>query len=54
MSNTRTVPSRQDKPHPHFVIADPPGKFFLAPDLGADLIRVFSIDTKSGMLSSLR
>ncbi|KAI1879045.1 hypothetical protein JX265_003222 [Neoarthrinium moseri] len=44
--------SRQDKPHPHSVITDPTGKFLLAPDLGADLVRVFSIDASSGKLTA--
>ncbi|POS85517.1 hypothetical protein EPUL_004679, partial [Erysiphe pulchra] len=35
---------QQDKSHPHQVILDPTNKFFAVPDLGADLIRVFSID----------
>ncbi|RKU44040.1 hypothetical protein DL546_005382 [Coniochaeta pulveracea] len=52
MSNRGTVPSRQDKPHPHSVITDPTGRFILAPDLGADLIRIFSIDASSGKLTS--
>ncbi|VBB80510.1 Putative carboxymuconate cyclase [Podospora comata] len=43
---------RQDVPHPHEVHLDPTGKFILVPDLGADLIRVFRIDTNSGRLTS--
>jgi 6-phosphogluconolactonase (cycloisomerase 2 family) len=43
--------SRQDKPHPHSIIADPTGKYLLAPDLGADLIRIFSVDASSGKLT---
>lgn len=41
---------RQDSPHEHEVILDPTGQFILTPDLGADLVRVFSIDPKSGDL----
>lgn len=52
MSNKGTVPSRQDKPHPHSVITDPTGKFLLAPDLGADVLRIFSIDANTGKLTS--
>ncbi|KAK3936649.1 Lactonase, 7-bladed beta-propeller-domain-containing protein [Diplogelasinospora grovesii] len=44
--------SRQDKPHPHSVLPDPTGKFLLSPDLGADLIRIFSIDATSGKLTA--
>ncbi|KAK7178879.1 hypothetical protein DPSP01_004861 [Paraphaeosphaeria sporulosa] len=44
--------SRQDVPHPHEALLDPTGKFMLVPDLGADLIRIFSIDANSGKLTS--
>lgn len=40
-----TIPDRQDAPHPHQALFDPTGKFVLVPDLGADLIRIFSIDS---------
>ena len=43
-------PIRQNAPHPHQVILDPTGKYILSPDLGADLIRVFSIDAKTGLV----
>ncbi|CAK7203451.1 hypothetical protein SEUCBS139899_006185 [Sporothrix eucalyptigena] len=39
--------TRQDTPHPHEVILDPTGKFFLVPDLGSDLVRVFLINQTS-------
>lgn len=52
MSGKGPVASRQDKPHPHSVFTDPTGKFLLSADLGADLIRVFSIDASSGKLTS--
>ncbi len=39
--------TRQDTPHPHEVILDPTGAFFLVPDLGADLVRVFLINQTS-------
>ncbi|KAH8879671.1 putative isomerase YbhE [Thozetella sp. PMI_491] len=39
-------PERQEAPHPHQVVLDPTGNFFLVPDLGADLVRIFSIDQK--------
>lgn len=40
-------PSRQDAPHPHEALLDPTGSFFLVPDLGADLVRVFKVDEGS-------
>ncbi|KAF1961296.1 putative isomerase YbhE [Byssothecium circinans] len=43
---------RQDVPHPHETLLDPTGKFILVPDLGADLIRIFSIDAASGKLTA--
>lgn len=36
-------PDRQIAPHLHHTIVDPTGKYILAPDLGADLIRVFQV-----------
>ncbi|TGJ79953.1 hypothetical protein E0Z10_g8799 [Xylaria hypoxylon] len=44
--------SRQNAPHPHATHVDPTGKFLLVPDLGADLIRIFSIDATSGKLTA--
>ena len=46
-----TIPSRQDAPHPHEVILDPTGSFIVVPDLGADLVRVFSIDATTSLLT---
>lgn len=43
---------RQTAPHPHSILTDPTGKYLLAPDLGADLVRIFSIDTTSGKLTA--
>lgn len=39
--------TRQDTPHPHEVILDPTGAFFLVPDLGSDLVRIFLINQTS-------
>lgn len=56
---TYTMPSagpnaaRQDAPHPHGVFVDPTGRFVLVPDLGADLIRIYRIDPKTGHLQPL-
>ncbi|KAK3936510.1 6-phosphogluconolactonase [Diplogelasinospora grovesii] len=44
--------ARQDVPHPHEVLLDPTGKFFLVPDLGADLVRIFSMNSTSGHLTA--
>ncbi|KAI1260443.1 putative isomerase YbhE [Xylariaceae sp. FL1019] len=43
---------RQNAPHPHSAITDPTGKYILVPDLGADLIRIFSIDAETGQLTA--
>jgi 6-phosphogluconolactonase (cycloisomerase 2 family) len=43
---------RQNAPHPHAAQVDPTGKFLIVPDLGADLIRIFSIDSTSGQLTA--
>lgn len=42
----------QDTPHPHQVILDPTGSFILVPDLGADQVRVYAIDSTSGHLNA--
>ena len=43
LSGPGTVPSRQDAPHPHEVVLDPTGQYLLVNDLGADLVRIYSI-----------
>ena len=50
MDGPGPVPDRQDAPHPHQAIADPTGAFLLSPDLGADVIHVFTIDKATGNL----
>ena len=45
-------PSRQDAPHPHQALVDPTGTFVLFNDLGADQIRIYSIDQTSGKLNA--
>lgn len=52
MAGPGPVAARQDKPHPHAVVPDPTGQFLLAPDLGADLLRLFSVDPATGALTS--
>ncbi|KAI1818067.1 putative isomerase YbhE [Poronia punctata] len=43
---------RQNAPHPHSAQVDPTGDYLIVPDLGADLIRIFSIDASSGNLTA--
>lgn len=52
MDEPGPVPDRQNKPHPHSAFTDPTGEYFLTADLGADLIRIFSINATSGELTS--
>lgn len=47
------VPDRQDAPHEHEAILDPTGRYLLVPDLGADVVRVFSWDEESLELTAL-
>ncbi|KAF9871774.1 hypothetical protein CkaCkLH20_10708 [Colletotrichum karsti] len=49
MSKPGTVPSRQDKPHPHSVFTDPSGRYLLSADLGADLVRIFSVQSNGSL-----
>lgn len=42
-----TNPERQDAPHSHEVLSDPTGQYLLVPDLGADLVRIFSYDPET-------
>ncbi|EMC97877.1 hypothetical protein BAUCODRAFT_31884 [Baudoinia panamericana UAMH 10762] len=46
-------PSRQDAPHEHETILDPTGQYILVPDLGADLVRVFSWNQTTLQLKGL-
>lgn len=43
----------QYAPHPHEVILDPTGGFILVPDLGADLVRIFSVNQSTNLLTAL-
>lgn len=43
---------RQDAPHEHEAVLDPTGQFIVVPDLGADLVRVFSIDSETDELTA--
>lgn len=44
-------PSRQEAPHPHHAVVDPTGDWIIIPDLGADMLRIFKINQKTGLLS---
>lgn len=45
LNQTGAVPDRQEAPHEHEAILDPTAQYVLVPDLGADMVRVFSYDT---------
>lgn len=47
------IAARQDAPHPHQTILDPTQQFILVPDLGSDLVRIFSIDQKTLKLNPI-
>lgn len=53
MSSPGPNAARQDAPHPHGVIVDPTGRFVLIPDLGADLVRIFHVNPKTGHLEPI-
>jgi 6-phosphogluconolactonase (cycloisomerase 2 family) len=46
-------PTRQDAPHVHEVVTDPTGQYILAPDLGADLVRIYTWDRRTLALTAL-
>ena len=46
-------PERQDAPHEHEAILDPTGQYILVPDLGADLVRIYSWDQSTLILTAL-
>lgn len=45
------APNGRDVPHPHEALLDPSGSFIVVPDLGSDLLRVFSIDNSTSLLT---
>lgn len=45
------VTDRQDAPHEHEALTDPTGQYILVPDLGADVVRVFSYDFNNLLLT---
>ncbi|KAK3696762.1 hypothetical protein LTR37_017786 [Vermiconidia calcicola] len=52
LSKPGTNPA-QTAPHPHEAILDPTGQYILVPDLGADLVRVYSWDQATLKLKAL-
>ncbi|CVK97683.1 uncharacterized protein FMAN_11678 [Fusarium mangiferae] len=44
ISQTGPIADRQEASHLHHVITDPTGKYVLTPDLGGDVVRVFTYD----------
>ena len=39
--------ARQAAPHPHQVLVDPRNEYFVVPDLGADILRIFHINPRT-------
>ena len=44
-------PDRQEAPHPHSINLDAAGRFAYSPDLGADKIYIYRVDSAAGKLS---
>jgi 6-phosphogluconolactonase len=44
VGGSRTVPGRQDSPHPHYVAISPDNRFAFVPDLGLDQLIAYRID----------
>ena len=47
MTNKTGATDQQSHPRLHEVVLDPTGDFIVAPDLGADLIRIFKVEDKN-------
>src|SRR4029077_1475399 len=47
------TPERQDAPHAHCILSDPPNRFALAADLGADRVFVYRLDLEGKSLSKV-
>ena len=43
-------PQRQKEPHAHSIVTDPSGRFVYAADLGLDLILIYELDGRKGLL----
>ncbi len=46
------VPSRQLEPHPHSSCIDPSGRFAYIADLGHDKVRIYTLNTRQGLLTA--
>jgi 6-phosphogluconolactonase len=42
---------RQDRPHPHSIVASPDNRFVYVPDLGTDRIEAYDFDAQTGKLT---
>lgn len=47
---SRVVPKRQDAPHPHQCVFSPDGRFALVPDLGADGVVIYRVESATAQL----
>lgn len=45
-------PEQKDGSHVHHTVIDPTGQYLVFPDLGADVVRVYSIDSKTSLLTA--
>ncbi|KAG0134852.1 Lactonase, 7-bladed beta-propeller-domain-containing protein [Tuber indicum] len=41
------VPDRQTEPHPHQALMDPTGEYVVVPDLGAEQVRVYNVNSST-------
>ncbi|MDX2301795.1 MAG: lactonase family protein [Microscillaceae bacterium] len=46
------IRSQQESAHPHMIISAPKGNMVLVPDLGMDKVMIYSLDAKTGKLTS--
>lgn len=53
MDRPGPVPDRQEAPHPHETFLDPTGKFIVVPDLGADKVYVYAVNSNSLKVKAL-
>ncbi len=45
-------PARQEAPHPHAIVLDPPQRYALVPDLGTDTVVSYPYDPAQGVLTN--
>ncbi|KAF8460531.1 Lactonase, 7-bladed beta-propeller-domain-containing protein [Kalaharituber pfeilii] len=51
LSSPGPVSGRQDTSHPHQALFDPTNKYLLVPDLGADMVRIYSVDSANARIT---